>query len=422
VAATVLQAPKPSIQKPGEQETALVDRFRAQTPALEQRLAPMREQMDTLGSEMSSMAMPAAPDLQQIPQFQARQVDRQEMLNFAGLAMAFSALASKAVRGNVALAMGTAASALEGFQQGNAQQARLDLENFNAQMKSAVEQNRQMLDEYNAVLNNRKITLAQKMQRYNLLANKYQDEIALAALRKGDIRFELERMDKVRDAQNQMEARLAQMQATFQAQLSRIEQQQEPLVPVQEPDGRVVYKPRSQATGGIVPPRNVGDKLTETEAKGTLFWRQMSSAEDAARQIAGPNFDVANLGSQIGMRMAQSDYTNWLAPENAQKYAQAAEQWAEAYLRLKTGAATNQDEIKRNARAYFPQPGDHPATIIQKNQMRAKAIEDVSIIAGRGTEKKPTGGGNTKYTEGQTATGPGGKKLIYRNGNWQPLQ
>lgn len=161
---------------------------------------------------------------------------------------------------------------------------------------------------------------------------------------------------------------------------------QEPLVPVQK-DGQTIYAPRSQAVGEIVPPRNTGDKLTEAEAKGTLFFRQMRAAEEAA---GATTFDTAKLKSQIDVRLANSDMTNWAASDNAQKYAQAAEQWAEAYLRLKTGAATTRDEIKRNARAYFPQPGDRAEVVKQKNDMRQKAIEDVSILAGRGVDKQPS--------------------------------
>ena len=132
-------------------------------------------------------------------------------------------------------------------------------------------------------------------------------------------------------------------------------------------------------------------RLSEQEARATLFMRQMSSAEAAAKDIVGENFDLSKAGSQIGIRAAGSDWTNWAAGPKAQKYAQAAEQWAEAYLRLKTGAATNQDEIRRNARAYFPQPGDSEAVIAQKAVMRKKAIEDVSIVAGRGASAEPKG-------------------------------
>lgn len=188
-------------------------------------------------------------------------------------------------------------------------------------------------------------------------------------------------MEKLRASNREDLARLA---ATLRPPAA-----QEPLVTVDDGDGRARYVPRSEAIGKFAPPRSTGDRLTETEAKGTLFFRQMRSAEEEVGKIVGPVFDPNKVGNQIGMRMARSDWTNFMAPQKAQQYAQAAEQWAEAYLRLKTGAATNQDEIKRNARAYFPQPGDKPDVIRQKNDMRKKAVEDVSIVAGRGVNREP---------------------------------
>jgi hypothetical protein len=420
--------PKPTILQSGEEEKQLVQGFRQESEALPTRLDPIKQQMGALEREMGAIQSPAAPQLAPIPQFQPRQVDSGEMMTFATIATVLASLGARATRTGITGALTAAGSAIKGFSEGNIQQAKIDAQNFTTQMQATLAHNNQMLSEYQNVLADRKLTLAQKMQQYSVLAHKYSDEIAMSAVRKGDIRFELERLDKIRNAQNQTEVLLAKMQATISGQIARLEAgQNEPMVPVQNEDGTVTYVRRSQAEGRIVPPRNTGDKLTETEAKGTLFWRQMSSAEEAARTIAGPTFDVANIGSQIGTRMAQSDWTNWLAPEKAQQYQQAAEQWSEAYLRLKTGAATNEGEIKRNARAYFPQPGDQPGTILQKNQMRARAIEDVSIIAGRGTDKQPAGGSPGGPSapgaprEGQRGTSKSGKPTVFRGGRWEYL-
>lgn len=421
--------PQPTILQSGEQEKQLVQGYRQETDDLGARIAPIREQMGTLEGEMRGISdsMPRPPQTQPVPEFRPREVDGGEMMTFAALATALASLGARATRTGITGALNAAGSAIKGFHEGNVIQSKLDAENFQMTMRQAIANNNRMMEEYAAVLNDRKLTLAQRMQQYSVLAHKYQDEIAMSAIKKGDIRFELDRLDKLRNAQNGLEVQLARFQAQIAGQVARMEAaNNEPLVPVQNSDGTVTYIRRSQAEGRIVPPRSTGDKLTETEAKGTLFWRQMSSAEEAARGLAGPTFDMANLGSQLGVRMAGSDMTNWLAPEKAQQYAQAAEQWAEAYLRLKTGAATTADEIKRNARAYFPQPGDLPQTILQKNQMRARAIDDVSIIAGRGVDKSPPGGsppapGGGGARDGARGTSKSGKPMIFRNGRWEYL-
>src|SRR5438445_10214104 len=149
------------------------------------------------------------------------------MMNYAGIAMAIAALGTKADRGDVTLALTAAGSAIKGFNEGNIQQTKLDIENFNTKMRGVVAQNTKMLDEYKLVLEDKKLTLAQKMQQYGILAHKYQDENAMSSLKKGDLAFELERLDKLRHANNQTALKLATMENTFQLRLMSASLQQE---------------------------------------------------------------------------------------------------------------------------------------------------------------------------------------------------
>jgi hypothetical protein len=64
-----------------------------------------------------------------------------------------------------------------------------------------------------------------------------------------------------------------------------------------------------------------------------------------------------------------------------QQYNQAQRQWAESYLRIKTGAAATAQEVINNIKTFFPQPGDDAATVEQKRQMRQQAEADVSFAA-----------------------------------------
>lgn len=368
--------------------TGIMDENRRLNQVLPSLQGNVEARRDILQGELEK-PMPEAPKLHDMPQFQPRQLSGEELTLFGGIAMALAGLGTKAMRGDLTMALNAAGSAMKGFNEGNLQQAKLDIENFQMKMREVIAQNHKMSEEYRAIIENRKLSLQQKEQMLRVAASSRDDQVMISALNSGQLRTVFDLESHRINAANQASIRSAQIYNTAIEHANR----QEPLVPIQGPDGRVIYAPRSQAVGQTVPPPREGDRLTEGEAKGTIFWRQMSSAEEAARALAGPQFDIANLGNQIGVRMAGSDLTNWLAPEKAQQYAQASEQWAEAYLRLKTGAATNADEIKRNARAYFPQPGDEPQTIIQKNQMRAKAIQDVSIVAGRGVNKAPAGGG-----------------------------
>src|SRR5437899_135127 len=174
---TVPQA-KPTILQPGEEERQLVQGYRSESAALPARLEPIQQERTSLegGRRGISEGMPKPPQLQEVPQYQPRQIDSQEMMNFAGIAMALAALGTRAVRGDVTLALTAAGSAIKGFNEGNIQQTKLDIENFNTKMRGIVAQNTKMLDEYKLVLEDKKLTLAQKMQQYGILAHKYQDE------------------------------------------------------------------------------------------------------------------------------------------------------------------------------------------------------------------------------------------------------
>ena len=128
---------------------------------------------------------------------------------------------------------------------------------------------------------------------------------------------------------------------------------------------------------GVSPPK--ADKpLTESQAKAAAFASQMLAAEQA---LQGSGTDGAKLSDQVQTRIAQGA-GNFLVTPEVQKTRQAQEQWAEAFLRFKTGAAATEGEVIRNVRTYFPQPGDSAEVVAQKAEMRKQAAHDVRINAG----------------------------------------
>ncbi len=136
---------------------------------------------------------------------------------------------------------------------------------------------------------------------------------------------------------------------------------------------------------GVTPPK--ADKpLTEAQAKAATFASQMAAAE---RELGGVKFDQTKLAPQLEVGLAAGP-GNLLVGQEAQRVRQAQEQWAESYLRFKTGAATTKDEVNRNIRTFFPQPGDGPQVVEQKARMRAQAQQDLEIAA---TGKAATTGG-----------------------------
>jgi len=121
-------------------------------------------------------------------------------------------------------------------------------------------------------------------------------------------------------------------------------------------------------------------KLTESEGKSTLYLSQMTGAENVLDKLA-------RAATPARVALARSPYTNALASGEAQQIAQAQEQWAEGFLRAKTGAASTPSEKAENLRTFFPVVGDSDAVIAQKKRAREQAVIDMRIPAGRGAEQ-----------------------------------
>jgi hypothetical protein len=121
-------------------------------------------------------------------------------------------------------------------------------------------------------------------------------------------------------------------------------------------------------------------KLTESEGKNTLYLSQMRDALNTFDKI-GVTVSPARVA------LTNTPYTNALAGPAAQQVAQAQRQWAEGFLRAKTGAAAQPGEVDNNIRTFFPVVGDSEAVIKQKALARTQATKDMEVPAGRGAEK-----------------------------------
>jgi hypothetical protein len=123
---------------------------------------------------------------------------------------------------------------------------------------------------------------------------------------------------------------------------------------------------------------------SEGERKASLFQEQMKSASDTIASL-GP-VDMANRTNQAQFKGAGGMGNIAINPK-IQQYKQAADQWSESYLRVKTGAAATAPEVELNNRTFFPVFGDDADTVKLKERMRKKAEQDLGIMAGRAEVK-----------------------------------
>jgi hypothetical protein len=158
---------------------------------------------------------------------------------------------------------------------------------------------------------------------------------------------------------------------------------------VERDDGTFLVNTRTgQATPVLgtsgQPLMGAGKPLTESQGKASAFQSQMVSANNAVNTLESQGFDPTSFKSQTAVKLA-GGVANIAIPVAAQQYKQAQDQWSEAYLRFKTGAAATEPEVVRNNRTFFPVFGDKPEQIAQKAAAREQAERDIGIAAGRGS-------------------------------------
>jgi hypothetical protein len=186
----------------------------------------------------------------------------------------------------------------------------------------------------------------------------------------------------------------------------------------QTPDGSLEFIP-----GGPADP-NAAKRasLTETQAKATTFASRMMDAGRTIDKLTGkvdPN-QVAQAGYRAefpawmpGGQMlgaaatAANNAFNPFVTDAAQEYRQAQENWVTANLRQESGAAIGKDEMDKDVRKWFPQPGDSPAVIAQKAQSRKVAERAMLVQAGPGAvHVQSIVSGQGQQAPGQSSSDP----------------
>lgn len=122
----------------------------------------------------------------------------------------------------------------------------------------------------------------------------------------------------------------------------------------------------------------IGQKpMTEGQANAALYADRMRKSEPTIIEntAAGQNtFD--KLKAQV------PGVGNYLVSEGFQKYDQARRDFINATLRRESGAVISDAEFENANKQYFPQPGDGPDVLKQKEENRRIAIEGISRAAG----------------------------------------
>lgn len=139
------------------------------------------------------------------------------------------------------------------------------------------------------------------------------------------------------------------------------------------------------------PVQSGGKPLNEGQAKANLFGARMAEAHKALTELeAGGTLrpgtmkgiaeGAASLTPFLGDKLADKagSAMNWTQSAKQQQVEQARRDFINAILRRESGAVIADSEFANADKQYFPQIGDSPAVIAQKQQNRLLAIQGLA--------------------------------------------
>jgi hypothetical protein len=139
-----------------------------------------------------------------------------------------------------------------------------------------------------------------------------------------------------------------------------------------------------------------GGKPTESEQKAAGFAQRMELSNQLAKDIenkvatqqlagkdVGTMYPTARTQALGAVPLVGGYLENIGSSTQQQLYKQAQENWVRANLRKESGAVIGTDEMKDEIRTYFPQPGDRPEKIAQKQLAREVTQNAMKTAAGK---------------------------------------
>lgn len=148
------------------------------------------------------------------------------------------------------------------------------------------------------------------------------------------------------------------------------------------PDGTPLTKP-----GGM--------NLTEGERKAATLLTRLRGSQEQMLTVLGADPGAAKPGTTAEfVRWVSGDTpANLLTPEARQRVEAAQLDMLDAALTLGTGAAYTREQLEGYRRSYFPQIGDKPKQVEDKQVRLANVIRAAEIAAGRAEPLTPRAGG-----------------------------
>lgn len=178
-----------------EGDRRIADATARRTAAREQAIDAIR----------TAPALPEIPEIRGLPDVPRLTFDAETYRGFSTTAALFAALSGAFTREPMVNAMNALAGAVEGFVTGERELAKLNLQQWKAETESAVQAHTFQTDRYKAILEARNMTLAEKLQAFQLEATAAGDEIAAEQARRQNLTEIMKLLDKRQEAARKLQ-------------------------------------------------------------------------------------------------------------------------------------------------------------------------------------------------------------------------
>jgi len=184
----------------------------------------------------------------------------------------------------------------------------------------------------------------------------------------------------------------AQLAHVNEQTAASIQNRNAPAAPDKAPAG---YRWGADGSLIAIPGGPAADKpLTESQGKAAGLGQRAQAAHDIltgfeAKGVTTPGLikqgaeGVPLIGGALGTLVNTLPSGLGGPSSSQQRVEQAQRDFVNAALRVESGASISQAEFDNARKQYFPQPGDSPENILQKQQAREREIAGLAMQSGR---------------------------------------
>jgi hypothetical protein len=152
------------------------------------------------------------------------------------------------------------------------------------------------------------------------------------------------------------------------------------------PEQRQAVDAEARRRGLERPPSTVINMPTESERTAGFLANRLQGGLQQLRAAVGeaPSAASPTLGAEAVKFVTGSDYLkNLTNPEARQRVEAAQLEILDSALTLGTGAAYTREQLQNYQKSYFPQLGDKPATVAEKQKRLENLLQAARVKAGR---------------------------------------